>query len=143
MSILAWNCRGVGNPRTVQDLLALIKAHNPKLVFLSETLQCENRMRNLRWRLGLKNCIAVQSNNRGDGLLLYYDESLDVHLHSFSNHYIDVSVGGLSDQPWQLTCVYGEPRVERRLEMWNRLRYIKGTVNEPWLVLGDFNEAAF
>ena len=45
---------------------------------------------------------------------MYYDESLDVHLQSYSEHHIDVVVLGLAESPWRLTCVYGEPRVENR-----------------------------
>jgi hypothetical protein len=44
MNLICWNCRGVGNPRTVQELCSLVAAHNPKLVFLSETWQAKKRM---------------------------------------------------------------------------------------------------
>lgn len=36
MCTLVWNCRGVGNRRTVQELLALASGSNPKLVFLRD-----------------------------------------------------------------------------------------------------------
>ena len=52
---------GVGNSRTVRDLDALVRSHNPKLVFLSETMISESRVKSLRWRLGLKGCLAVDS----------------------------------------------------------------------------------
>ncbi|XP_042954568.1 uncharacterized protein LOC122290977 [Carya illinoinensis] len=37
MKILSWNCRGLGNPQTVQYLGMLIKEKKPELVFLMET----------------------------------------------------------------------------------------------------------
>jgi hypothetical protein len=52
---------GGGEPQTVRDLDALVRQHGPKLVFLCETMISEGRVKNLRWRLGLKGCLAVDS----------------------------------------------------------------------------------
>jgi hypothetical protein len=35
---------GVGNPRTVHELDALVRQYHPKLVFLSETMISESRV---------------------------------------------------------------------------------------------------
>jgi hypothetical protein len=40
-----------------------------------------------------------------------------------------------------MSFVYGEPRVEDRKHMWELLQRIKLKVSDPWVVLGDFNEA--
>jgi hypothetical protein len=91
---------GVGNSRTVRDLAALLQSHNPKLVFLSETRQCEQKMKNLKWRLGLKNCIAVDSDGNNGGLALYWDESIFVTLLGMCDRLIDVQVKeNPSEQP--------------------------------------------
>jgi hypothetical protein len=45
MNALVWNCRGVGNPRTVRELDALVRQYHPKLVFLSETMISESRVK--------------------------------------------------------------------------------------------------
>jgi hypothetical protein len=37
MKILSWNCRGLGNPKTVRALKKLLTNHTPDLVFLMET----------------------------------------------------------------------------------------------------------
>ena len=62
---------GVGNSRTVRDLTALVQSYNPKLVFLSETKQSEERKQNLRWRLGLKGCLARSCMGRSGGIALF------------------------------------------------------------------------
>lgn len=78
MNTLSWNCRGVGLPWTVQELVALVRAKSPRLVFLSETRTSGTRVANLRWRLGLKNCIAVDSSGTGGGLALFWSEEVAV-----------------------------------------------------------------
>lgn len=50
---------GMGNSWTVYELTALVQSYIPKMVFLSETRQCESRMKNLRWRIGMKGCLAM------------------------------------------------------------------------------------
>lgn len=141
MNAIVWNCRGVGNPRTVRDLEALVRQHNPKLVFLSETMVSESRVKNLRWRLGLKGCLAVDSKGRRGGVALFWDESIQVHLKSSNDRYIDVSVVDEPNAtPWRATFVYGEPRVEDRHRMWEILQRLKTRSQEPWVVVGDFNE---
>ena len=37
MSLLWWNCRGLGNPQTIQELDDLVQAQDPVVVFLAET----------------------------------------------------------------------------------------------------------
>lgn len=38
MKLLSWNCRELGNSRSVQDLSNLVKGKSPKVVFLIETM---------------------------------------------------------------------------------------------------------
>jgi len=92
MNILAWNYRGLANSRTVQELCSLTRKYKPKIVFLSETWQNETSMVNMRWRIGLKNCLAVESKNRGGGIVVYWDELVDVTLQTLSERHIDVLI---------------------------------------------------
>jgi len=52
MSLVAWNCRGVGSPSTIPDLKYLVRHFNPDLLFLSETLAHRNKSEELRFLLG-------------------------------------------------------------------------------------------
>jgi hypothetical protein len=109
---------------------------------LCETKNSEGRVANLRWRLGLKNCIAVDSDGRSGGLALFWHESIEVNLLEKNFHYIDVSTRISPDDPWfRITFVYGEPRVENRHHTWEALRRLRSVSPLPWVVIGDFNEA--
>jgi len=48
MIILSWNCRGLGEPRTVPALCDLIRIHKPDIIFLSETLCHANKIVEVR-----------------------------------------------------------------------------------------------
>lgn len=92
----------------------------------------------------MKNSFAVESDNRGGGIALYWDESLMVDVKSYSHRHIDVLIKeNPTADAWRATFVYGEPRCEHRHRMWDRLRLIKQEVVQPWMVRGDFNEAAW
>ncbi|PNT70987.1 hypothetical protein BRADI_2g20947v3 [Brachypodium distachyon] len=109
MMILAWNCRGLGRPRTVQDLVRMVHVHQPKIVFLCKTRQKKNVVESLRWRLGLKNVITVCNDTKGGGLALFWDDSIQ----------------------WRCTFVYGEPQAHLCHNMWELLRRLKPMGNGP------------
>ena len=44
MSCLAWNCYGLGNLCTRKELVEIIRAKDPSIVFLAETLIDEVRL---------------------------------------------------------------------------------------------------
>jgi hypothetical protein len=75
----------------------------------------ESRVKQLRWILGLKGCLAIDSSGKRGGLALFWDENVQVVLLSIDDRYIDVSIReGPNFVPWRATFIYGEPRVEDR-----------------------------
>lgn len=99
-------------------------------------------MQRLRNCLGLKGFAGVSSDGRSGGLALFWHEHLCIDIQSMNERHIDAYVrSSLDDDMWRLTCVYGEPRVEDRHHMWELLQQLRGQVDVPWLVMGDFNEA--
>ncbi|PUZ51225.1 hypothetical protein GQ55_6G164300 [Panicum hallii var. hallii] len=142
MNPLAWNCRGIRNSRTVRELCGFVRSLHPKIVFLCETRASSSRVSNLKWRLGLRNSLAVSSHGLSGGLGLFWDESLDVFLLSQGERHFDVLIKEeLGLTPWRATFVYGEPRVENRYKMWDLMRNLRGEWNGPWFLMGDFIEA--
>lgn len=139
---LVWNCRGVGGSRTVRELVSLNSIHHPSFVFLCETRQNKDKVRRLCSRLGLRGFAGVSSAGFSGGLALFWDDQMCIEVKELDERYIDVYVrASPNNVQWRLTCVYGEPRVENRHLMWDKLRSLKATSNLPWAVVGDFNEA--
>ena len=52
MSALSWNCRGLGNLRTIRALQEVIASEDPILVFLMETKLSKEEMTKKKITLG-------------------------------------------------------------------------------------------
>ena len=122
MSCIVWNCKGLGNPLTVQELADLVQAKAPTLVFLAETLVDEARLDFVKdWiRFGKK--FFVQRINKGGGLVMYWKNDLKVDVVSSSVNHIDAIINKDSETAWHFTGFYGEPETHKRHESWDLLR---------------------
>ena len=54
MSLLCWNYRGLGNPKTEQELGDLIRAQDPSVLFLAETWLTKARLEEIRHVISLE-----------------------------------------------------------------------------------------
>ena len=121
ISIIGWNCRGLGSPSTIPDLKYLVRHFNPDLLFLSETLAHRNKIEELRFLLGYDCCFPVDRTGRSGGLALFWRNSLHCQVIDFSNNHITVELNDTSLGTWRLIGYYGYPNGGRRTAAWNFL----------------------
>jgi hypothetical protein len=141
MNLLSWNCRGLGNPRTVRELRRLVKEKKPKIVFLMETKARTEKMERVRIQLGFENMFVVDSVGKSGGLALFWMIEAGVEIQNYSRRHINAKVCSSPNNPtWKLTGFYGHPDPSKRNEGWSLLRHIAGMDPIPWVCLGDFNE---
>ena len=140
MSLLVWNCRGLGNPHTVRELGGFIQAKDPTIVFLAETWTDDARLDQVLRNFDFKNKWFVAGGNRGSGLVLLWEEEIRITVEDSSKYCINVLVEKNTPQEWRFTGFYGEPVTARRHEAWSKLRTLNDKPNIPWLCAGDFNE---
>ena len=69
MSVLAWNCWGLGTPPAIHTLTEEVKKQNP-VVFLVETKANTDRMKGFQQKLGLTQGIIVPSDGQSGGLAM-------------------------------------------------------------------------
>ena len=141
MKILSWNCRGLGQPRTVQELVCLSKTHQPNVIFLSETRKNKDYVERLRYRLGMSNVFTYSSPGKGGGLAVFWDDSYTIQPNKYGEHFIDMYICTDNGAKWISTFVYGEAKASQRYVMWELLGRIKPLGSGPWFLVGDFNEA--
>lgn len=140
MSVISWNCRGLGSPSAVPDLKYLVRHFNPDILFLSETLVRRNKIEVFRYLLGFDSCFSVDCTNRSGGLALFRRTSSNCQLANYSNNHITVEITDSVHGPWRLTGYYGYPEGGRRRLAWDFLRQLCNQFTGPWCILGDFND---
>ena len=65
MKLLAWNCRGLGNRCVIQELVDIVHAQDPMIVFLSETWSTKEKMKWVRDKISFDGCFTVTNEERG------------------------------------------------------------------------------
>jgi hypothetical protein len=141
MSLLSWNCQGLGNPRPVRDLHRLVEKKKPGLVFLMETKLRALRMETIKAKLGFGSIFTVDSVGRSGGLALLWNDEFDVHIKHYSHRHIHAEVWGKNrGHCWVFTGFYGHPEAAKRKEAWSLLQHIRVSSSDAWICVGDFNE---
>jgi hypothetical protein len=57
--------------------------------------------------------------------------------------HIDVEITEDDGFKWRFTGIYGEPRVDKREEIWKLRRTLHMQEKLPWVCIGDFNEILY
>ncbi|XP_030964467.1 uncharacterized protein LOC115985690 [Quercus lobata] len=140
MSCLAWNCRGLGNLRTGRELVDIIRAKDPSVVFLAETLTDDARLELVQRNIDFDHRWVVPREGRSRGLALFWKSTVNLKVESSHRYFIDATIDKGTEGEWRLTGFYGEPETTRRWDAWDKLRQLNSHPGVPWLCLGDFNE---
>ena len=83
-----WNCRGVGGPLTIFQLNEIINFHSPNVVFLCETKNQQNYMRQVQKKIRFENGYFVNSIGRAGGLVLFWNNDVSIDQVSNTDWYI-------------------------------------------------------
>lgn len=103
MSTLAWNYRGLGNPRAVQFLKDMVIQKKPQLIFLCETLCMKEKVDKVRDLVGFESSFSVDVLGRSGGIALLWRHENEVSITSFSKNHIDAVVSIVGYSEWRLT----------------------------------------
>ena len=141
MSAISWNCRGLGNPLTVNNLQKVVLEKDPTLVFLMETKFDVSEMDGVKRKINRQQGLVVLSRKRAGGLALLWRNSLQVDVMSYSPGHIDAVVSEEQGRKkWRFTGFYGQPETSKRGESWSLLEDLSHRSKLPWVCMGDFNE---
>lgn len=122
MSIVSWNCHGLGTPWALQFLKEVVLQKKPSYVFLCETLCRKGIVERVRSSLGFEGTIVVEAIGHSGGIALLWRNKDAVSLCSFSKNHIDGIVTTPEGVKYRLTGVYGEPDRSKRHETWSLIR---------------------
>ena len=140
MSCIAWNCRGLRNLHTGRELVKIIQAKDPSIVFLAETMVDDVRLEIVQSKIGFDHHWVVPREGRGGGLVLFWKATINLTIEDSNKSYIDAFIDKNSENEWRLTGFYGKLEIARRFDAWNKLRNLNTNLETPWLCIGDFNQ---
>lgn len=92
MSSLAWNCRGLGNCRTIRALKKVVTSEDPILIFLIKTKLVVSKMEEIKVGLKRTQGLVVPSKGWSDGLALLWKQELKVAFQTYSNSHSDTMI---------------------------------------------------
>ena len=87
-----WNCRGLGNLRTGRELVELVRAKDPSVVFLVETLTDDARLEFIQSSNTFDHRWVVLRVGRSGGLVLYWKSSINLSIEGSDKYYIDAVI---------------------------------------------------
>lgn len=140
MSLLAWNFRGLGRPRTIRFLKDITQQKKPNIIFLSETLVTENKIKEVCQQLNYAGYWCVDVEGQSGVLALLWKNEGSCTVTDATRNYIDFEVENHQVGRWHYTRFYEIPDRSRRRESWNLLRILAANSTLPWCVIGDFND---
>ena len=135
-----WNCCGLGNLHTEDQLVDWVWAKDPSVVFLAETSMDKARLEQVQRRLQFKNLFEVPRINKGGGLAIFWKEGFPLEIETYSKNHIDTTINKNTEKEWRFMGFYGEPDTNKRHKSWTKLRNLKTRGSASWLCTGDFNE---
>ncbi|KAL9661048.1 hypothetical protein QQ045_025867 [Rhodiola kirilowii] len=138
MKILAWNCRGLGYSSAVRALKEVISSSCPLIVGIIETKCGNRRSEAVRIQLGFDCCFVVPARGHSGGLALFWNNTTDVDVVSYSGSHIDFRLKHKSVV--HITLFYGSPKASLRHKSWELIRKLRRLNCLPWCVICDFNE---
>lgn len=139
MKIISWNCQCRCAPLTKDRLKELCLKVSPDILYLIETMNKNDVVRDVVVTLGFDYTCLVPPRGRSGGLAVLWKKDVVVTKLYESPRLIDLYVqyNGLN---FYLSCVYGDPKQQYRHVLWERIQRIGVSRNGPWLLVGDFNE---
>lgn len=88
--------------------------------------------------------LVCTSNGRSGGLVLFWNNNINVRRLALDPMFIDVKIeDSNNNSAWRLTGMYGEFRWANKHLTWSRMRQLHQSQNLPWLLVGDLNEIQF
>ncbi|XP_077251951.1 uncharacterized protein LOC143891204 [Tasmannia lanceolata] len=141
-AIASWNIRGICSRRKKGEVKNLIRGSNVPICCLQETKAKEPMMKDHVYDI----CDSWNSFGnynhviKGRIWILWDPDRVKLDIQRDSSQFIHASVRLLqTNQAFKLTVVYGRNYGGDRKILWQDLKSLNSTIQDPWIVMGDFN----
>ncbi|KAL5569019.1 hypothetical protein UlMin_025594 [Ulmus minor] len=129
MIILAWNCKGLGQPFAIRELKALVRDSSPDILIMMEAKISNVVMKARLQRLRFDKSVYVPPVSLSSGPCVAWRNEVDLETVSVSKNLISCLI--FSDPfftPWMLSAVYGLVRSAEKIIFWNELHKVDSVI---------------
>lgn len=110
---------GAWEPWGVRALHEFTRREVIELLFLLETKLSMRKLKTVKIHLGMHDCIRVDNEGRGGGLVLTWRDNIEIQLINFSTSHIHVSIKSPEEQQWLFTGCMANQKSLRELRLKN------------------------
>ena len=128
--------RSLPDQATPSRIISLLSSY---LSFLSETKNSISFLQDFQVEIGYDILFTVDPVGWSGGLALFYMNDSEVDILFSNNCMIDIEAQMERHEVF-ITFMYGDPVIEYRENVWERLTRISLRRTRVWLLMGDFNE---
>lgn len=130
VSTLIWNIR------TALDRLKFLKvSNNISIIAILEPKAKGNKLHNYKRALGFSQAF----NNINNKIWLFCNDSLDCTIVDDQEQVLSCSLKGDNGVLSVFSIVYAKTKSKLREPLWDDLRRLANSINQPWCIVGDFN----
>ncbi|CAN1148757.1 Transposon TX1 uncharacterized 149 kDa protein [Linum perenne] len=117
-----------------------MQVHKPQVVAILEPRVSGDVGAAVRGKLGFSSSHIVEAEGFKGGIwLLWSDPNITIRVLASSNQFIHTEIEWETGKSVTATFIYASPSIQGRRTLWNDLRQLVGSVQNAWVLLGDFN----
>ncbi|XP_061359962.1 uncharacterized protein LOC133304008 [Gastrolobium bilobum] len=138
---MTWNCRGAVKKQLKSTFSRFRRKFGVGVAAILEPRVSGNKALNIIRSLGFNNSIISDAHGYSGGIWVVWDPvDINITLINKQDQFIHVWVEFPGKEGFFWTAVYASTHEEKRKLVWEDLKHIGRTMNEPWMLSGDFNE---
>ena len=142
MKVLAWNVQGAKRSQLQEEVKYLRTVHKPDLVFLLETMATETTTQKILPQLGFDHFDYTLPVNHSGGIwVLWNKTNILANVLIKEDRAIHMLVFDILIQKFSIISgIYAPAQQRHKDAFWNRLSNVNNVFDNPWCLIGDFNE---
>ncbi|KAB1213093.1 hypothetical protein CJ030_MR5G015919 [Morella rubra] len=141
MSLLMWNCRGLGRPSAARALREIIKETDPIGIFLMEIKVKDGVVYCVMKKIGFSFFLSIPPVGLRVGLLFCWRPELQFSVLWNSTNILHLQINLGSDySDFLCSLIYGPPLWRDKEQFWNKLTDLAQGPEVPGVCVGDFND---
>ncbi|KAL4347365.1 hypothetical protein GQ457_17G005960 [Hibiscus cannabinus] len=140
LNVIVWNAQGCGSCKFIRVAKQYIRDHHPDVFVFVETRISGSNASDVIARLGFDNSFRVEAAGFSGGIWICWFSHVTIDIIYCHFQFILCRIYiPTSDKSCLATFVYASPDYRKRQALWDYLRDLSLHIQEPWVVLGDFN----